>query len=257
MKHLNDLLHTLRLCLQPTRRQVAIYLLAACGLSACQMYYAGKGLAFLITPLTAAAIYLMTAFSPLVFANDNGRIIMTMLPTPRAYKVAAVLLYTFLVIPAITIAPYALGFQLMPDSEQSDALLNAARAYLAANAGILALATAVPPAVCLAAVLSYRKKTAIRAGLITIGSIIAIILAGIVHFVLILKGLYTLKVIGHSEYSVNSNSQIFNDTADVIRGYPALIGDSSSFGAAEIAVLGVVLAALLLSICVKFKNRQL
>ena len=206
--------------------------------------------------------YIALAFGPLVFASRKGLLMQTALPATGWEKTAFYFIYVFLVMPAALLLPFALCMDVgisMAGGDATDLLLfvDILTTYAHVNPVYCVLAPAVPMAVCLLGATAFRQRRAAYSFLVVLGAILCLLVLSAVGLGITLEGLYEMKVIGHSVYSVNSNAQLFADLAHTIATYPGLIGGRSTFGMCENTALAVIFAGLLWAIYRTIKNRQI
>lgn len=220
----------------------------------------GQGIFTLV--IMGLLFYIALALGPLVFASGKGLLIQTALPATGLEKAAFYFIYVFLVMPAALLLPFALCMAVgisMAGAEATDLLLfvDVLATYAHVNPAYCVLAPAVPMAVGLLGVTAFRHRRAAYSLLTVLGAILCLMVLNAVGLGIALQGLYDMKVIGHSVYSVNSNAQLLTDLAHTMAAYPRLIGGRSAFGMCENIALAVIFAGLLLTIYRTIKNRQI
>lgn len=220
----------------------------------------GHGISTLL--IMAPLFYVALAFGPLVFASENGLLIQTALPATGWEKTAFYFIYVFIVMPAALLLPFTLCMAVgisIAGADATDLLLfvDILTTYAHVNPAYCVLAPAVPMAVCLLGVNAFRHRRGTYSFLASLGTVFCLQVLNAVDFGFVLHGLYDMKVIGHSIYSVADNAELFTDMAHAIAAYPGLIGGCSTFGMCENTALAVIFAGLLLAIYRTIKNRQI
>lgn len=220
----------------------------------------GHGISTLL--IMAPLFYVALAFGPLVFASEKGLLILTALPATGWEKTAFYFIYVFIVMPAALLLPFTLCMAVgisIAGADATDLLLfvDILTTYAHVNPAYCVLAPAVPMAVCLLGVTAFRHRRAAYSLLAVLGTILCLLVLDAVGLGITVQGLYEMKVIGYSVYSVENNAQLFTDIARTISGYPGLIGGRSIVGMYENMVLAVIFAGLLWAIYRTVKNRQI
>lgn len=220
----------------------------------------GHGISTLV--IMGPLFYIALVFGPLVFTSGKGLLMQTALPATGWEKTAFHFIYVFFVMPAALLLPFAMCMAIgisMAGAGATDLRLfiDILTTYAHVNPAYCVLAPAVPMAVCLLGVTAFRHRRVAYSLLAVLGTILCLLVLDAVGLGITVQGLYEMKVIGHSVYSVNSNAQLFSDLAHTIAAYPGLIGGRSTFGMCENTALAAIFAGLLWAIYRTIKNRQI
>ena len=243
-------------------RQLADYAVISFVAGVLFMVQSTSGHSISLLVIMMPLFYIALAFGPLVFASRKGLLMQTALPATGWEKTAFYFIYVFLVMPAALLLPFALCMAVgisMAGGDATDLLLfvDILTTYAHVNPAYCVLAPAVPMVVCLLGVNAFRHRRGTYSFLASLGTVFCLQVLNAVDFGFVLQGLYEMKVIGHSIYSVEDNAELFTDMAHAIAAYPGLIGGRSIFGMCENIALAAIFAGLLWAVYRTIKNRQI
>jgi len=241
------------------RRQAAVYA-AVSLMSGLLVTFAGYSVLMLL--FAAHVLLLMLWLGPLALTSRGALAMEVALPATGGEKTVCLMAYTFVFLPLLVFAPFALCFgvsygHLVSANPDVASFLNMVRVYFAAYAPYHLLAWAMLMAVCLLGVSSYRRRRVLRSVLTVFGAYVLLSLMSVAGLIWSIDKLYEQGFIGHKIYSIDNELQLYADAAEFIPAHPDCLGSASVFGIAEVILLSVALVALIVAVCRTIRNRQI
>ena len=209
----------------------------------------------LMTPFVTIIFSAMLSLGPLVFTSDKG---MTMLPAKGTEKSAFVILYTYIIVPLLTLVPFAICVipaysSIISARPDIPAYFNLIKTCFSSNMPYPGLVPTLTMATCLFGIFAFRKSRVVYSIILLSGIYILLGISNFIGSIIILKSTTAKNLI---VYNVDSNEKLFNDIASVISQNSDII-DKSAYAIAENIVIILLIAVFLSSTIRIICNRQL